>query len=385
MGSKSQATLSLSSPTAAKRGRGRPLDSPSGPITPRSKQKLDTERRRYKRHKQHISEIRSKSVQNRWSKSPSENILHESDGDKSIETLEEINPDVDTDPEEIDELRRRLFVKAGDEESKITFKKDKSGRTKNNPFGSMSKTNYYRHLKFNEEALDKHTEGWQEKADVAVNLLARSRDIINNEKMQIKISEKAYRTHINETRFSSGMNRKIGKRANKVRELLIQCSEPEIILEDLLLKNILNQSHLSALLEFVGVEIESSLKPKFQSVRDMKYQIQSEITSQRHVSMGTDRFIANRVAIKLSEKAKLSIDTHGDIEILAKALESSRDYAKEILQSIKNGTTDTLLKRDRRKDSIHCSDWPEKLAEFSKQPTYSRASPSEHWLESEST
>ena len=377
VGSKSQVTISLSSPTAAKRGRGHPTQSPSGPITPRTRQKINTERHRYRRHQQNISKIRSKSAEIRWNKSSSENILHESDIDNSTETLEEINPGVDTDPEESDELRRRLFVKEGDDESEITFKKDKSGRTKENPFGSMSKATYYRHLKANEEALDKHADSWQEKADVTVNLLARSRDIINHDKMQIKISEKAYRTHMKETRYTSGMNRKIGKKANKMRELLNQCSEPEIILEDLLLKNILNQSHLSAVLEFVGVEIESSLKPKFQSVRDMKYQIQSEITSQRHVSFGADRFIANRVAIKLSEKAKLSIDTHGDIEILAKALESSRDYAKRILQSIKSGTTDALLKRDRRKDSIHCSDWPEKLADFAKQPTYSRASPSD--------
>ena len=379
VGSKSQASLSLSSPTAAKRGRGRIAGSQSGPETPNTRRRKNTEFHQSYRQKENLSKIRSESANKRWKQQTTDDVLEESGVNDSTDTLEEIvhEETFDTNPEELADPRKRLFVDENDDENEINFKNDETNRTDNNPHGSMSKTSYYKHLKMCEESFQKHTDSWQERIDVTVNLIARSSEIVKPEKIQIRMLESDYRKHMKETRFSRGMNRKIGKKANFVREELKLCSEPEIILEDFLLKNILNKPFLSNILEMLGVKIEDSLKPKFQNLREIKNKIQDEITSKRHINSGSDRFLANRVAIQLSELANLSVDTRGDIELLANTLESSRGYAKRILQAIKDGNTKSLLKRDMRKDAIKCTDWPEKLAEFAKEPTYSRASPYE--------
>ena len=63
--------------------------------------------------------------------------------------------------------------------------------------------------------------------------------------------------------------------------------------------------------------------------------------------------------------------------MFCKTMGCSWRYAKKILYHIQEGTTESLLVRDSRKDFIKATEWPMKLAQFVKQPENSRACPSE--------
>ena len=88
-----------------------------------------------------------------------------------------------------------------------------------------------------------------------------------------------------------GHNRTIGRKANKVRVVLMECDEPEIILEDLLLSTVLNKGFTSLLLEEAGVLVPDHLQPRFKVISRKYNEIKDGLVSHRK---GDDLFLANR-------------------------------------------------------------------------------------------
>ena len=140
---------------------------------------------------------------------------------------------------------------------------------------------------------ENQTNSWQEKIDVTMNLLASSNLIINTDKMGITVSEENYNKH-KMSKFSLNDNRKINRKGNKVREVLEQAMEPEILLEDLLLSTVLSRVNTTFLLEEEGVMVEERIKPKFQVIAKKYQEVKTGLVSNRHVSKGADHFLANR-------------------------------------------------------------------------------------------
>ena len=82
-----------------------------------------------------------------------------------------------------------------------------------------------------------------------------------------------------------------------------------------------------------------------------------------------------RAALRTAERCNLSVDKHGDVSVLSRAIGSSWNYAKMILEHMKSGDTEKLFTRDTRSDAIKASEYPKLLAGFAKDPENSRAVP----------
>ena len=130
------------------------------------------------------------------------------------------------------------------------------------------------------------------------------------------------------------------------------------------MKNVVKKSFLASILYDISVEVDEILMGRAEKLQVVKRKVEFELTSKRHVSEGPDRFIANKCAIKVAEEGNLSLDRRGDIEMFCKTMGCSWRYAKKILYHIQEGTTESLLVRDSRKDVIKATEWPMKLAQF---------------------
>ena len=80
-----------------------------------------------------------------------------------------------------------------------------------------------------------------------LHLLTKSVHVINTNQMQIKVIPKTKKE--TNKQLSQSDTRKIKRKADHVREVLLRCSEPEIILEDLLLTAVFITTFITLLLE----------------------------------------------------------------------------------------------------------------------------------------
>ena len=278
--STSSASGSLASPSArSARGLGRPPASPSGPRTPRTRSRLASEAKARSRRKEYLSGIRAAAANKR----------HHGD-EKLQEDFEDDENEVET--AEIEPKKLKFGEEEEEKEEKME-EPERTSRSDEKPHGQMAKTTYFRKMAELKDVFENQTNSWQEKVDVGINLLARSHLIINTDKMGVTINEENYLMH-KKRNFSLHANRKISRKANKVREVLESSMEPEILLEDLLLSTVLSKPNTSFLMQEEGVVVEESLQPKFQVV-SRKYQaVMAGLVSGRHVSKGQDRFLANK-------------------------------------------------------------------------------------------
>ena len=88
------------------------------------------------------------------------------------------------------------------------------------------------------------------------------------------------------------------------------------------------------------------------------------------------RRVGTLYVIEVAKACRLSLERHGSVELLARNTCCSRPFARKVLEAIEADTTDDLLKRNMRCDSIHANkEWIEKLSEFVLRPEYSRPVP----------
>ena len=130
--------------------------------------------------------------------------------------------------------------------------------------------------------------------------------------------------------MSETVKQRTRRKVNKVRDEIKKCTEPEIIFEDFILKNVLNKSFLASILYDIGVEVDEILMGRAEKLQVIKRKVEFELTSKRHVSEGPDHFIANKCAIKVAEEGNLSLDRRGDIEMFCKMMGCCWGYAKKI-------------------------------------------------------
>ena len=374
-GGDTSATVSVSSPSAS-RSRGRPPSAPSGPQTPNTRRRLNTEAQRTKRHTESVSRSRSRSVMKRWNKrgqkghgGASPRLRH--DDEEEEEVMDEI--------QELENSRRRLDldepVNADDEVGSADDEQDnggeepKSSRTSEKPHGKLSDPTWWRRLQELKDCFLNCTSGHFENLDVSLKLL-RCYDVITESKMDIKVDEEVFKATYKQ--FSKTSERTIFRKVKAVKKLLQTFEEPEILLEDCLRATVLTEGCSHQLLEHVGVKVADHLLADFIRVANNYNAVKDNLLSQRR---GPDRSICNRAAVQTATMSSLSIDHHGDIETLRRALGSTREYAKRILEAIKGGDVESLYTRARRKDSVKSSIWPQLLADFAKDPLNSRSCP----------
>ena len=284
--STSSASASLASPSA-RRGPGRPPASPSGPRTPRTRSRLAGETMSKSRRKKYLSGVRAAAANKRHH--GDEKLLQDSEEDESeLETKEVVPKKL-----KFGETQEKEEGDIEDKEEENVKEPEKTNRTLEKPHGQMSKATYFRKLAEVKDVFENQTNSWQEKIDVGINLLARSDLILNTDRMGVTINEENYLMHKNRN-FSLNSNRRINRKANKVREVLETTMEPEILLEDLLLSTILNMPNTSFLMQEEGVVVEESLQPRFQVVSRKYQSVMAGLVSGRHVSKGQDRFLANK-------------------------------------------------------------------------------------------
>ena len=168
-------------------------------------------------------------------------------------------------------------------------REEKTKITTDKPHGNMSKTSHFRKLAEVKEEFERHCDGWQEKIDVSLHLLTKSDHIINTNRMQIKVIPKTKKE--TNKQLSQSDTRKIKRKADHVREVLLRSRDSEIILEDLLLATVFSTTFTTLVLEEHGVVVAEALKPRFKVICDKYEEIKQNLVSHRR---GDDIFLANR-------------------------------------------------------------------------------------------
>ena len=137
-----------------------------------------------KRHEEKVRTKRLQAAMKRWHPDDAGDLLEEGDvggdggDDVELEEIEQLQV----------EPRRLVFDGANVDDQ--TSQVERSSRSKDNRYGMMSRRTYFRKMEEIKESFERHTNGWQENIDVALNLLTRSDHLINKDKMEIKVYEK---------------------------------------------------------------------------------------------------------------------------------------------------------------------------------------------------
>ena len=367
----SSAQLSLNSPSASKKRMGRPPGNPSGSETPNTRRLKNTESHQRSRHTAKVTRVRSEAAKAMWERkrkaegggSSTESDLETDAGPRRLDFGDETGDDGDGGDLEA--------VGDDDEINADSQVVEKSSRTIEKPIGSLKRAYYYGKLAILTEAFHENTRGRYENIDVCVRLLKHGGDVINLDKMEIKID---YEMHYKYEQYSSVDVRTIQRKATAIRQVLRGINEPEIVLEDMLLATLMSQSVTAYLLQQVGVVVPDHLLPKFQLAAKMYVKAKNDLMNKRTGS-DADRFLCNKAALATAKEAHLSVANHGDVQILRRAIGSSWEYANRILKAIEEGKEESLFERATRKDAIKASEWPQRLAEFAKLPSNSRGCP----------
>ena len=371
----SSAQRSLRSPSAATaRGRpGRPPESPSGPQTPGTRRKLNTQLQREKRHTIAVSRSRSRASLRRWHKGASGDTSTSPSG-RPAGARGEPDPDEAVVMEEIDQLLnpRQLDF---DENLNVEAMEEggdqrKSSRTKETPFGAMSRSSYYDYLKKVRDAMAKNTK-WQN-YDVALDIVRKQKfkKLLDLDKMEMTVDIEKYRE--NYVGFGNITEKTISRRSEKVLSCLQLCQEPEIVIEDAILELLREDTFGFSMLKHCGLIIPDHLLCGAQLASATYLRVMAEVMGGRR---GADRYVSTKVALQTAQICQLDADKHGDTGILKNAIGSSWQFANSILLAIKTNTTEKLFERGRRRDCIKLTQYPDLLSEFAKQPQNSRRVP----------
>ena len=365
-GTLSRPGLSLSTGSPSTQRRGRPPTAGSQADTPNTPRRKNTMSQQRSRHEAKTKKARSAASLKRWN--------------KDTQSSTDVDCDFDLEPEggegqEVADPRRLIFDENLNQDGMEQDVNDnmpvmKSSRTKDEPYGKMSKSTYYDYLRKVKEVMEKNNR-WQN-YDVCLDLLQKPkfRRTLNQEKMELKLNNAKY--HENYVRFANISEKTISRRAEKIMDRLKSCAEPEIIVEDALLGTILKDSFAISVLEECGLEIPDHLLTKVHFVSRTYSRVKDKIMGRRR---GADHYLSMRATLETAQTCGLSADNHGDIGILKDVIGSSWQFANSILSALKNNTTDSLFQRGRRKDCIKLTPFPNLLSEWAKNPDNSRRVP----------
>ena len=201
--------------------------------------------------------------------------------------------------------QRRLFDD-GDHSSgsdSETLDEVVSSQTEEKPYGSMSKSDFFRKADQAISVFKKSCSGWQEEVDVSLHLLLydRKEPCIDRRKFRIKL-DPGKDTKRKEP-VSTSSQKTIRRKAHELRDILLTCREPELVLEHIFQKTVLSVSLTSLLLQDMGVVIPECFAPKVNLVKERFNAVRDELCLKR---TGNTRVTANRAAVRaadiLSEK-----------------------------------------------------------------------------------
>ena len=83
---------------------------------------------------------------------------------------------------------------------------------------------------------------------------------------------------------------------------------------------------------------------------------------------GPEKILRAKLADRIADEVKLSLDIKGDTKLLCEAVSSSPGYAKKVLTAKKDCDSGKLFKRTLYHNAVKASDWPEVLRDFVLQP-----------------
>ena len=337
-----------SSSASTPRGPGRPPASPSGPKSPGSRSKSKILLVLAARSRQKLSDMRRKAAMRRW--------------DGSVDTDQEFEP-------------MELFVDDDielEESPEVNEEQIETSRTKENPYGQMSDRTYFRKFKDIHDYFTSFSNFQQ--VDILVEIFShmyKDPPIFNSQKLLIFMSNSSVK-NLTLNRLSSWSSFQVKSRADKILNIISNSTEPEILLENLVCKTLMKNVSTSALLQFIGLHVDQSLRSRELVAHDHSLKVAETLSTQR---TGQNKLVGVRHAVEVAKSLSLSVDNHGDILLLHKTIKCSRRFAKNVLSAIKEDKVDQLFKRETRKDAIKVTDWPELLKEFVYRPDNSRAVP----------
>ena len=359
-----------SSSVSGSRSRGRPPKSPtSGPMTADQRREQNTSHKREKRKRDHISRVRSAASRSRkmfdenQNQDPDMDMDMESGGEEGEgEGEESSNRTADVEEEEAsngtaDEVEEPATV---------------TSRTDENPYGKMSKTNFYLHVGNVKERFERDAKNHLERLDVTLALLKPSRfkTGIDYNKFELKIDEVIHEEMYDG--FANITERTIRKKAEKIRNVALLCSEPELVIEEALIDTILKETFAIAILQKCGLIVPPHRMSPAHMVSHTYNVVKDQMLRSRR---GNDRYISSRAALKTATDCGLCSDTHGHVKLLQDAIGSSWRYAQSILNAIKEGDTEKLFRRNTRKDCIKTTEFPDLLKDWAKNVKNSRPCP----------
>ena len=205
------------------RARGRPPLSNKGPRSPTSTQRANTELQDQRRRASHISNVRRAAALKRHHPDAIEDTIEDCDKNSQIESKED-DKDIEEGPSRrsLNDSESIKESDAIDDQAEV-----KSNRTKEKPHGSMPYTTYRRHMIQVKQVFEENTNSWEEKIGMTVSLLARSNNIINERKMNMRIGEIEYKRYLQERKVSETVKQRTRRKVNKVRDEIKNAQNPK--------------------------------------------------------------------------------------------------------------------------------------------------------------
>ena len=374
--SSTSAGSSLASPSAKRTRAGRPPNSPSGPSTPRRRRRQSGELMAAKRHEQKITNVRQDAARLMWEKRRGGREDDGGGGSSApedpggMEEGEQVQGGQDGEVEEGQGGQIEGSERDGGEAMEVDVG---TGPATHPLYGKMARMTFQRRFDNILEVFQRECTSWQVQGDVVMRILTGNSGESAFDRMKVahKVSDERWQE--NGRPLSNLASRTIRHKAKLLRESLCTSEEPELSLDHLIQKHVLQDETLACILTEMGMIIPTLWRRPKEMISDTFVSVLQELVRRS----GATRVVANEAAIETAKRAGLRIDTRGDITALASGLNCNRRYAKKVLECLSSGDHRPLQDRVLRRDAICGTDFPARLEAFSMRQENARPVPDE--------
>ena len=242
----------------------------------------------------------------------------ESDGDEEKDATAEKQEEEQEEEKQkagCDVFGRMEDVEDEDEEEE----EGRSSRSPEKPHGSMSAKTLCRRMVDLRRILSGFTS--REKADITMGLLQRVGSFMKPGKLLLQIPKEAVREWSKE-HFCLLSSYHIRTTCASIISILDSVTEPEILLEELVMRILLKNNLVSSLLLSTGIVLDDSLRSRDLVAREAAVRVALRLTQRRQ---GKDKAYAVEHACGTAAEAGLSLDIAGDTAVLARAIRWGRN------------------------------------------------------------